>query len=136
MAKWLSPANPEAFQSRMEFRVGGTHFYGSPMPDGSLMYGIVTYREIVPMVRIVHAQSFADKDGQIAAHPMAPTWPREMLATTEFADLGDGTTRLSVTRMPLNATEVEAATFDGARAGMQGGWDHRFGQIEACLAGL
>lgn len=136
MAKWLSPANPEAFVSRLEFRVGGTHFYGSPLPDGSLMYGILTYREIVPQTRIVHVQSFADEDGNIAPHPMAPTWPREMLATTEFEDLGDGTTRLSITWVPLNATEVEEATFDGARTGMQGGWDHQFSQIEGYLAGL
>jgi hypothetical protein len=88
------------------------------------------------MARIVHVQSFADKDGNIAPHPMAPTWPREMLATTTYEDLGDGTSRLSITWEPLNATEVEAATFDGARAGMQGGWDHQFGQIEAYLAGL
>ena len=47
---------------------------------------------------------------------------------------GDGTTRLSVTWQPINANEVEEATFDGARAGMQGGWDHQFGQIEAYLA--
>lgn len=136
MAKWLSPDNPGAFQSRMDFREGGTHFYGSPMPDGSVMYGIVTYREIQPMARIVHVQSFADADGNIVAHPMAPTWPREMLATTTYEDLGDGTTRLSVIWVPLNATEVEEATFDGARAGMQGGWDHQFGQIEGYLAGL
>ena len=82
MAKWLSPANPDAFVSRMDFREGGRHFYGSPMPDGSVMYGILTYREIVPMTRIVHVQSFADADGNIAAHRVAPTWPREMLATT------------------------------------------------------
>ncbi len=136
MAKWLSPDNPQAFQSRMDFREGGTHFYGSPMPDGSVMYGIVTYCEIQPMARIVHVQSFADADGNIVAHPMAPTWPREMLATTTYEDLGDGTTRLSVTWVPLHATEVEEATFDGARAGMQGGWDHQFGKIEGYLAGL
>jgi uncharacterized protein YndB with AHSA1/START domain len=136
MAKWLSPDNPDAFLSRMDFREGGTHFYGSPMPDGSMMYGILTFREIVPMQRIVHVQSFADKDGNIVPHPMAPTWPREMLATTTYEDLGDGTSRLSITWVPLNGTEVEEATFDGARAGMQGGWDHQFGQIEAYLAGL
>lgn len=136
MAQWLSPNNPGAFLSRMDFRAGGTHFYGSPMPDGSVMYGVLTFREIVPMARIVHVQSFADAEGNIVAHPMAPTWPREMLATTEFEDLGDGTTRLSVTWVPLNANEAEEATFDGARAGMQGGWDHQFGQIEGYLAGL
>ena len=135
-AKWLSPDNPAAFRSKMDFSVGGSHIYGSPNPDGSVMWGKQTYREIIPMKRVVCVQSFTDQDGAITPHPMAPTWPRQMLSTTEYEDLGDGTTRLSVTWLPLEASDAEAATFDGARAGMQGGWDHQFGQLEAYLARL
>jgi uncharacterized protein YndB with AHSA1/START domain len=135
-ARWLSPDNPAGYRSRMDFRVGGTHFYGMPGPDGSVMYGIQVFREIVPLRKVVLVQSFADKDGNIAPHPMAPTWPREMLSINDYEDLGDGTTRLSITWQPVNASANEEATFDGARAGMQGGWDHQFGQIEAYLAGL
>ena len=136
MARWLSPDNPAAFVSRLDFRVGGTHFYGSPMPDGSMMWGRQVYRDITPMSRVVQVQSFTDKDGNIAPHPMAPTWPREMLSTNVHEDLGDGTTRVSVTWEPLNASAEEEATFDGARAGVQGGWDHQFDQVEAYLIGL
>ncbi|MEO8241324.1 MAG: SRPBCC domain-containing protein [bacterium] len=135
-AQWLSPGNPDGYQSRMDFREGGTHFYGMPAPDGSLMYGIQTFREIVPQKKVVLVQSFADKDGNVAPHPMAPTWPQEMLSTNLYEDLGDGTTKLSVTWEPLNATAIEEATFDGARPGMKGGWDMQFGQIEAYLATL
>lgn len=135
-AKWLSPADPAAFHSRMDFSVGGSHLYGTTNPDGSVMWGKQTYREIVPLKRVVCVQSFTDQDGNITPHPMAPTWPRQMLSTLELADLGDGTTRLSVTWAPLDASAEEEATFDNARAGMQGGWDHQFGQIEAYLAGL
>ncbi len=135
-AKWLSPDNPEGYLSKLDFRVGGTHHYGAPGPDGAIMYGTQTFREIVPMKKVVLVQSFADKDGNIAPHPMAPTWPREILSTTDYEDLGNGTTRMAVTWVPFNATTVEEATFEGARAGMQGGWDHQFGQIEAYLAGL
>lgn len=135
-AKWLSPGNPAGYQSRMDFRVGGTHFYGMPGLDGSTLYGIQTFREITPLKRVVLVQSFADKDGNVAPHPMAPTWPTQMLSTNEYQDLGDGTTRLSVTWVPLDATEVETATFDGARTGMQGGWDHQFDQIATYLASL
>ena len=135
-AKWLSPGNPAAYMSRMDFRVGGKHFYGSPGPDGAMMYGVQTFREIVPLTRVVLVQSFTDKDGNVAPHPMAPTWPREMLSTNEYADLGDGTTRLQVTWLPLDPTAEEAATFEAARGGMTGGWEHQFGQIEAYLATL
>lgn len=135
-ANWLSPGNPAGYKSQMDFREGGRHFYGMPGPDGSLMYGIQMFREIVPLQKVVLVQSFADAAGNIAPHPMAPTWPRQMLSTNTYEDLGDGTTRLTVTWLPLDATEVEAAIFEGARGGMQGGWNHQFGQIEAYLAGL
>ena len=135
-AKWLSPGNPDGYHSQMDFRVGGRHFYGMPGPDGSTMYGIQTFQEIVPLQKLVLIQSFADKAGNIAPHPMAPAWPRKMLSTNHYDDLGDGTTRLSVTWLPVEASAEEEATFDNARAGMTGGWDHMFGQIEAYLATL
>ena len=135
-ANWLSPGNPAGYQSRMDFRVGDTHFYGMPGPDGSTMYGLQTFREIVPLLRLVLVQSFADQNGTSAPHPMAPTWPLRMLSTNDYANLGDGTTRLSVTWVPLDATEAETATFEGARSGMQGGWDHQFDQIASYLASL
>ena len=135
-AKWLSPGNPGGYTSKIDFRVGGTHHYGMSGPDGVIMYGKQTFREIVPMTKVVLVQSFADKDGNITPHPMAPTWPREMLSTSVLEDLGDGTTRMSVTWLPFNASAEEVATFEGARAGIQGGWDHQFGQIDAYLAGM
>lgn len=135
-ARWLSPGNPDGYMSRLDFRVGGTHFYGTPGPDGAMMYGIQTFQEIVPLRKVVLVQSFADKDGNVAAHPMAPTWPRAMLSTTDYQDLGDGSTRLTVTWVPVEPTAVELATFEGARAGMTGGWDHMFGMMEAYMAGL
>jgi len=135
-ANWLSPDNPAGYKSDMDFREGGRHFYGMPGPDGSLMYGIQVFREIVPLQKIVLVQSFADAEGNIAPHPMAPTWPRQMLSTNLYEDLGNGTSRLTVTWQPLDATDAEAATFDAARGGMQGGWDHQFGQIDTYLATL
>ena len=81
-------------------------------------------------------QSFANSEGSVAPHPMAQNWPRAMLSTTEYQDMGDGTTRLSVTWVPVDPAPEEAATFEGACAGMMGDRDHMFGQIEACLATL
>ena len=52
-----------------------------------------------------------------------------MLAITEYEDLGDGTTRLTVTWQPHEADATEEATFDAARSGMQGGWDHLLGNM-------
>jgi uncharacterized protein YndB with AHSA1/START domain len=135
-AKWLSPGNPAGYVSQMDFRVGGRHFYGMPGPDGALIYGLQHFLEIEPLARVVLLQSFADVQGNIAPHPMAPTWPRAMLSTNLYQDLGDGTSKLTVTWNPHEATDTEIATFEAARGGMHGGWDHMFGQIEAYLASL
>ena len=135
-AKWLSPGNPDGYQSQLDFRVGGRHFYGTPGPDGAMMYDIQTFREIVPLRKIVLVQSFADKAGNVAPHPMAPTWPKAMLSTNEYEDLGDGTTKLTVTWLPVEPSAAELAAFEGARAGMTGGWEKMFGMIEGYLAGL
>ena len=50
-------------------------------PDGSEMWGKFVYREITPPERMVFIVSFSDENGGTTRHPMAPTWPLEMLNT-------------------------------------------------------
>jgi len=45
---WWGPKGFKEFTSKVDLRVGGTHHYGMKAPDGSLMWGKFTYREIVP----------------------------------------------------------------------------------------
>lgn len=55
------------------------------------MWGKQVFREIVPNERLTFIQSFSDKDGNNTRHPMSPTWPLEMLATTTFEDIDNKT---------------------------------------------
>jgi len=112
----------------MELRPGGSYHYGMRSPDGQEMWGKWVFREIKAPERLVLVNSFSDAQGGITRHPMAPTWPREMLSTTTFAEQG-GKTTLSLEWLPINATPEEIATFEAARAGMTQGWTGTFEQF-------
>ncbi len=70
----------------MDLRPGGTYHYGMKAPDGAPMWGKMVYREISPPERIVFINSFSDEAGGTTRHPMAPTWPLEMLSVFTFED--------------------------------------------------
>ena len=134
MARWMSPAGFKVIKADLDLRLGGSYHYGLQGPDGAEMWGKQVYREIVPPEKLVYVQSFSDRDGGLTRHPLAATWPLEMLATATFEDLGDGTTRLTISWVPYNSDEAGNATFDGARAGMETGFGGMFANLEAHLA--
>ena len=113
----------------LDFRVGGHYHYGLRGPQGMEMWGRQTYLEIVPGERLVYLQSFSTPDGSVARHPMSPTWPLEMHATVTFEDAAPGQTRVTVSWQPHNSDAEGNAAFDGARAGMTGGFTGTFARL-------
>jgi uncharacterized protein YndB with AHSA1/START domain len=83
---------------------------------------------------MVMVTSFSDEAGGITRHPMAPTWPLEMLSTFIFEDEPGGKTKVTIRWSPHNATEEEQKTFDAGRDSMQQGWGGTLDQLAAYLA--
>lgn len=133
MKQWWGPAGVTIVKSEMDLRPGGRYHYAMRLPDGSLMWGKMAYREIDPPSRIVFVNSFSDEGGGTTRHPMAPTWPLEMLSTFLFEDLG-GKTKFTVTWTPLNANEIEKATFAAGHASMNQGWGGTLDKLGVYLA--
>ena len=133
MKQWWGPKGFKVIASKMDLRPGGSYHYGMHAPDGSPMWGMMRYREITPPSRIVFVNSFSDEAGGITRHPMAPTWPLEMLSVFSFEDLG-GKTKFTVNWSPLNATEEERATFAAGHGSMTQGWTGTMDQLAAYLA--
>ncbi len=133
MKQWWGPKGFKVIAANMELRPGGFYHYGMQAPDGSKMWGKFVYREIEKPSRIVLVNSFSDEAGGITRHPMAPSWPLQMLSTFLFDTEGDGT-RLTIKWVPLNPTGEERATFEGGFASMNQGWSGTFEQLEAYLA--
>ena len=133
MKQWWGPKGFTVIASKMDLRPGGTYHYGMRAPDGSAMWGKLVYREIDPPQRMLLVNSFSDEAGGITRHPMAPTWPLEMLSTFLFEE-ENGRTRLTIKWKPLNASAEEIATFAGAHDGMRQGWTGTMDQLDAYLA--
>jgi uncharacterized protein YndB with AHSA1/START domain len=132
LMEWFGPKGCTMSTANMDFRAGGIFHYCMKLPNGNEMWGKFVYREIVAPEKIVLVNSFSDAKGGLTRHPMSPTWPLEMLATTTFADV-DGKTELTIRWEPLNATEEERRTFDAGRGGMTQGWTGALNQLDAYL---
>jgi uncharacterized protein YndB with AHSA1/START domain len=118
----------------MDLRVGGTYHYGLKAPDGTPMWGLFVFREIVPNKKLVFVSSFSDEKAGVTRHPGHERWPLEMLSTFSLDDAGDGRTRFTVSWQPHNATAEERETFEAGRESMKQGWAGTFEQLEAYLA--
>lgn len=100
--KWWGPKDFTAPVAQIDFRVGGKYLYAMHGPAGSQwdkdMYSGGTYKEIMPLKKIVVADSFMDKDGNVisgAEYGMPMDFPSEQLLTTMFEDKG-GKTKLTL----------------------------------------
>jgi uncharacterized protein YndB with AHSA1/START domain len=132
--QWMSPAGMKVLKASQDLKPGGTYHYGMATPEGHEMWGKVTYREITPNSRLVYMQSFSDRDGNITTHPMAPTWPKQMVTVFEFLPEGPNKTKLKISWTYAGVDDVEASTFHGAHGSMSGGWKGSLDQLEAYLA--
>src|SRR5580765_3041456 len=122
MKQWWGPKGFKVIASKMDLRPGGTYHYGMQAPDGAAMWGKFVFREITPPERMVFISSFSDEAGGVTRHPMAPTWPLEMLSTFTFEDEPGGKTKVTIRWAPYNASEEERKTFDKSRDSMRMGW--------------
>ena len=133
MKEWWGPKGVTITKSEMDLRPGGSYHYAMRTPDGNTMWGKFVYREITPPSRMVFVSSFSDEAGGVTRHPMAPTWPLEMLSIFSFEEEG-GKTRFTVRWSPLNASEEERAAFAAGHASMQQGWGGTLDKLAAYLA--
>ena len=134
MKQWWGPKGFSVIHWDMDLRPGGSYLYGMTSPTGQPMWGKFRYREVVPPQRMVLINSFSDEAGGITRHPMAPTWPLEMLSTFTFDEEPGGKTRVTIRWQAYNATAEEQATFDAGHDSMRGGWGGTFDQLAAYLA--
>ena len=133
MQQWWGPKGVTIEKSDMDLRPGGRYLYAMRTADGSIMWGKMMYREITPPSRLVFVNSFSDEGGGTTRHPMAPTWPLEMLSVFTFEE-ENGKTRFTVKWTPLNAGEEERATFAAGHGSMQNGWGGTLDKLAAYIA--
>ena len=135
LQKWWGPAGCTIKVIKHEPRPGGVFHYCMQFAPGVEMYGKFDYREITPPERLVLVNGFTDPEGNRIHHPMSPTWPLEMLNTTTLTEV-DGKTLLTLHSTPLNASDIEKATFKEGHASMVDGFGGMYDLYEKYLATL
>lgn len=134
MKQWWGPKDFTVITAKMDLRPGGFFHYAMKAPDGTVMWGKFVYREIKAPERIVFINSFSDEGGGVTRHPLAPTWPLEMLSVFSFEELPGGKTKFTLHWSPHNASEEERKAFDAGHASMTQGWGGTMEQLMAFLA--
>ena len=132
-SQWLAPTGFEMKFLHADIQPGGSSSYVMTGP-GITMYGRANYIKMEKPRLLVYTQEFCDEKGNLARHPMAPTWPATMLTTVLLTEEGPDSTRVTITWEPYGSTSAEElATFIQARAGMTMGWTGSFDKLEAFL---
>jgi uncharacterized protein YndB with AHSA1/START domain len=131
--KWFGPKGCTITHAAMDFRVGGELHYGLRMPNGHEMWGKWIFREIVAPEKIVLANSFSNKDGDIIRPPFPGNWSLQMLTETTFAE-HDGKTTITLRWFPIDASEAERENFNQHRPSFAQGWKGTFDQLDEYLA--
>jgi len=126
--RWWGPKDFTCPTATIDFREGGTYLFCMRGPDGKDFWGTGTYREIVPMARIVYTDSFADADGNVVPgsfYGMGDEWPLELLVTLAFEEK-DGKTHFSLRHEGIPGAKVRDMCAQS--------WNESFDKLDTVLA--
>lgn len=126
LSKWWGPKIFDNEVKRLDLRPGGIFHYSMKTPDGSIMWGRFTYKEIIAPEKLVFTTSFSDEEGNIRPTTMLPVFPLEILNVVTFEEKNNKTI-LTLKGQPVNASEEECkvyySMFDSMNAGFSGTLD-------------
>ncbi len=118
--RWYGP-NVETIIHQFDLKPGGSWLNEMKMGDNAYFSKMVFQEVSQPEKLVWHHYSSTDADWNITANPMMADWPRILLTTVIFEDMGDKT-NVRLTQVPIDATDAEIACFAAAMAGMDSGW--------------
>ena len=131
--RWYGPG-VETVIHQFDLEPEGVWLNEMRMGGGSNFQKMI-FKEVAAPKRLVWHHCSADAEWNIAANPMMPDWPRILLTTITFEEK-NGTTTVTLSQVPLEATDAEIACFAEMKDGMSSGWGTGYGIIDEILAEL
>ena len=119
LPRWYGPG-VETIIHKFDLKPGGMWLNEMKWGDKSDLSKMV-FQEIVPHEKLVWHHSSTDAEWNVVTNPMMENWPRVLLTTVTFEDMGDKT-NVRLTMVPVDASDAEIACFAAAMAGMDSGW--------------
>jgi uncharacterized protein YndB with AHSA1/START domain len=129
--KWWGPKAFTAPTINIDLKVGGKYLFcmRGPGLDGKVQdfWSTGTYKEIVPIEKLVMTDSFADEKGNVvpSSHYGMPGMPLELEVVVLFEDLGDGKTKMTLEHRGF--PEGEHKTMASA------GWNESFDKLAKAI---
>ena len=126
--RWWGPEHFTAPFAQIDLRVDGQYLFAMRDPEGNDYWSTGTYREIVPMKRLVYTDSFADAEGNVippADYGMGEDFPMATTVIIELEDLG-GRTRMTTTNIGMPRDPM----FEYARSGWSTSLDKLAAAVE------
>lgn len=97
--KWFGPKGFDTRVETLDFKVGGRSEYVMVGPDGTEYPANGTFKEIVPIEKIVSSDEFGEEYQEAAAKKNMDL-PKGMVLTALFDDLGERTKLTLITSHP------------------------------------
>jgi uncharacterized protein YndB with AHSA1/START domain len=118
--RWYGPG-ADTIIHKFDLKPGGLWLNEMKWGDNS-MFQKVLFKEVVQPEKMVwHHYSTTDAEWNSISNPRMVDWPKLLLTTVIFDDMGEQT-NVTLTQIPLDATETEIACFAEAMANMDSGW--------------
>lgn len=133
LARWYGPG-VETIIHKFDLRPGGVWLNEMKWGDKSML-SIAEFTKVEAQDCMVWNHSAADADWKPIANPMMPDWPKTLLTTVTFEDVGEKT-KVRLVWTPVDASEAEIACFAGSMSKMGGGWESGYAIIDEILAEL
>jgi uncharacterized protein YndB with AHSA1/START domain len=131
--RWYGP-NIETVIHEFDLKPGGSWL--NEMKWGEISdFSKMVFQEVDPPSLLVWHHSSTDSDWNIITSPMMADWPRVLLTTVVFEDMGDKT-NVCLSQVPLDATNAEIVRFGETMSGMDKGWGSGYVLIDELLVEL
>lgn len=131
--RWYGP-NIETVIHKFDLKPGGAWLNEMKMGPNS-DFSKMVFQEVTQPEKLVWHHSSSDSDWNIIANPRMADWPRVLLTTVIFEDMGDKT-NVRLSQIPIDATDAEIACFASIMAGMDKGWGGGYAIIDDLLVEL
>ena len=117
--RWYGP-NIETIIHKFDLKPGGS-WLNEMKWGGNSDFSRMDFQEVIEPEKLVWHHSSSDSDWNIITSPMMADWPRVLLTTVIFEDMGDKT-KVRLSQVPIDPTEAEITCFAAMMTGMDNGW--------------
>lgn len=122
--KWWGPKDYTCPYCKIELKVGGKNLSSMKSSEGKEFWSTCTYKEIIPMKKIVYLDSFSDSKGNNVSpsyYEMPGDWGNELLVTLTFEEVN------GKTKMTLRHEGIPEEMHDDCVTG----WQQSFDKLES-----